>query len=108
MESRAHGARWLAEHFGDLRRLVAEVEAEDEDRALLRDEPAECTIELVAITDGQEIVGGGRTVEREHPQVGHPPALAPCLLDADVRDESVDPRVEPVRIAEARKVTPSD
>jgi hypothetical protein len=40
--------------------------------------------------------------------VGHPPALASCLLDADVREQPVDPRVEPVRIAEAREVTPGD
>ena len=76
VESGPDGPGGLAEHFGDLRRLVAEVVAKDEDRSLLRHEPAECPIQLVAIADGQELVGRGRTVDGEHAQVRDPAALA--------------------------------
>src|SRR5215212_6853107 len=108
VESRSHGPGRLAEDLGDLYRLIAEIETKDENGALLRDQPAERPIELVAVADGQQIVDGPRRFDLEDPQVGHSPALASCLLDADIREEAVDPRVEPVRIAEAREVTPGD
>src|SRR3990172_1846145 len=40
--------------------LVAHVVTEHEDRALVGGEPTEPAVELVAIGQGQEIVGGGR------------------------------------------------
>ena len=65
-------------------------------------------VELVAIRQGQEIVGRGRIVEREHVQVCDPAALPSGVGDADVREKSVDPGVEAVRIAEVRQVPPGD
>lgn len=57
MESGADRARGKAEELGDRRRLVSEVVAEDEDRALLRLEPAKCSIHDVAVDDARELVG---------------------------------------------------
>src|SRR3970282_731017 len=67
----AHGAMGVMEpgtdrsggeskEVGDLRGLVAHVVTEHEDRALVGGEPTEPAVELVAIGQGQEIVGGGR------------------------------------------------
>ena len=97
-----------SKEVGDLRGLVAHVVTEHEDRALVGGEPTEPAVELVAIGQGQEIVRCGRVVEREHVEVRDPPALPPGFGDADVREESVDPGVEAVRIAEVRQVPPGD
>jgi len=108
MESRSDRDGGCTENLGDLRRLVPDVVAKDEDRALLRGEPPECPIQLVAIRDIQEVVRRLRTLDRENPEVGRPPSLATRLLDADVGEEPMDPRVETVRIAEVRQVSPGD
>jgi hypothetical protein len=96
------------EELGDLAGLVAHVVAEHEDRPFVGVEAPEATVELVAIRQGQEIVGRGRIVEREHVEVGDPAALASGVGDADVREESVDPGVEAVRIAEVPQVPLGD
>src|SRR6202008_4007964 len=55
VESGSDGARRLAERLGDLGGLVSEVVAKDEDRALLRRQPAKGTIELVAMGDARQL-----------------------------------------------------
>ena len=57
------------------RRLVANEVAEHEDRPFIRRETSEAAIELVSIRDAQELVRGGRVVDREHVQVADPLAL---------------------------------
>jgi hypothetical protein len=100
--------RGKSEELGDLGRLVANEVAEDQDRPLVRLEPPEASIELVSIGDSAKLVRRGRIVDREHVQVADPLALPTGLGDADVGEEPMDPGVEPVRIAEARQVTPGD
>ena len=108
MEAGTDRPRGDSEELGDLGRLVANEVAEDQDRPLVRREPPEAAIELVSIRRRQELVRRGRVVDREHVQVRDPLALPTGFGDADVGEEPVDPGVEPVRIAEARQVTPGD
>ena len=108
MEPRAGGAGRDAERLGDLRRRVPEVVVQDEDRPLFGREPAEPTFEQVPVGDREQLVGSGRSVDRQDPQVRGSAALARRLGDADVDEEALEPRIEPVRIAEAPQVTPGD
>jgi len=108
MEPGPKGPGRDAKELGDLRGLVAHEVAEHEDRPLIGVEAPKATVELVAIGEGQEIVGRRRIVEREHVQVCGPAALPAGVGDANVREEPVDPGIEAVRIAEVRQVTPGD
>jgi hypothetical protein len=108
VESRADRPRRDAEHLGDLRRGVSHEVMQDKDRPLVRREPPEAAIQLVSIGDAEEVVRCRRSLERKDSEVGRVTALARRLRDADVGQETMDPGVEPVRIAEATKVTPGD
>ena len=81
---------------------------EHEDGALLGGEASKPTFKEVAIAHAQQLVRGRRSVDRQHPQVRRPTALARRLGDADVDEEALEPGIEPIRIAEAAKVTPGD
>jgi hypothetical protein len=108
VESGAGCARRDTERLGDLRRSIARVVVEHEDRPLLGRQPSEPAFELVTIGDGEKVIGSCRTVDRQDPQVGDPAALTRRVGQAAVDDETVQPRVEPVRIAESLQVTPGD
>jgi hypothetical protein len=58
VEPRSHGAERHAQHFGDLRQGQVEVVLEDEDRALLRWQTAEPSLQLVAVGNGELRVSG--------------------------------------------------
>jgi hypothetical protein len=81
---------------------------QDEDGALVRREAPETALELVAVGHSQRRIRRLGPVQREDSQIRHPTSLAGGLLDADVREHAVDPGVESIRIAEARKATPGD
>ncbi len=108
MESRPDRTGGHAEDVGDLRRLVSDVVAKHENRAFPRGQPPERPIELVAIGNVQEVVRSNGRLEWEHPQIGDSSSLTTRLLDADMGEESMNPGVEPVRIAEVPKITPGD
>jgi hypothetical protein len=108
VEAGTDGSRGNSEELGDLGWLVANEVAEDQDRPFIRLEPAEAAIELISVADGQELIRRCRAVDREDEQVRDPLALPAGFGNADIREQTVDPGVEPVRIAEARQVTPGD
>jgi hypothetical protein len=81
---------------------------QNEDRSLLGRQSSEPSFELVPIGDSQQCVRCRRSVDRQHPQDRSSAALARRLVDALMNEESLQPRVEPVRIAEPSKVTPGD
>ena len=81
---------------------------EHEDRPLFGRQPAEPAFEQVPVGNGEQVVGGRRSVDWQHPKVGGAAALARRLGDADVDEEALEPRIESVRIAEAPEVTPGD
>jgi hypothetical protein len=108
METRASRTRRDAEDLGDLGRGVALVVVEHEQCPLFGREPPEPAFELVPVGDREQVIGRGRSVDRQHSQVRGSAPLARRLVDAFTDDDTVDPRVEPVRIAEASQVTPGD
>ena len=108
MESGTRSASRDAEGLGDLRRRVSEVVVQHEDRPLFGRQPAEPTLEQVPIGHREELIGSGRSVDRQDPKVRGPMSLAHSLGDTDIDEEALEPRIEAVRIAEAPKVTPGD
>jgi len=108
MESRAGGAGWDAERVGDLGWGIARVVVEHEDRPLLGRQASESPFELIPIGDPEEFVGCRRSVDRQDPQIGHATTLTRRLGDTDVHEQAMQPRVEPVRIAESSQIAPGD
>ncbi len=87
---------------------VPEVVVEHEDRPLVGRQPPEPAFEQLPVGHAEQVVGRGRSVDRQHSKVRRPAALARRLGDADVDDEALEPRIEAVRIADAPEVTPGD
>ena len=77
-----------AEGLGDLGRGVPEEVMEHEDRPLLGRETPEPALQQVAIGDRQELVGGGRSVDRQHPPVRGPGEGAAFLEEGSARREA--------------------
>jgi hypothetical protein len=82
--------------------------AQGEQDSLLGGESTESPLELVPIGDVQEVVVGGRDIDRQGAKVRDATAIAHRLREAGTDDESMEPRVESVRIAEPWKVAPGD
>lgn len=108
MESRAGRAGRDAEGFGDLRRCVARVVMQHEDGPLFGRKPTEPPFELVSIGDPKELVGSCWSVDRQQPQVRDATTLTRRLGDALVDQQAMQPRVEPIRIAESSQIAPGD
>jgi hypothetical protein len=108
VESRTGSTRWDAEGLGDLSRRVPEVVMHGEDGSLLGRQPLEPAFELVPIGHAEQFVARSRSVDREHAKDCCPVTLARRLGDADVDEQTLEPGVEPVRIAEAPQVAPGD
>ncbi len=81
---------------------------EDEDRPLFWRKPLEATLEHVPVGHAEELIGYRRPVDRQDSKVRGPVSLAHGLRDTDIDQETLQPRVETVRIAEAPQVTPGD
>jgi hypothetical protein len=108
MESGSDRAGRDAEHLGDLGRLESDEMAQHDERALLGREASEATLQLVAIGDAQEVVRRAGKIDWEDPDGRAEASLTPRHGDARPDKETVQPRVEAVRIAESGQVTPSD
>ena len=103
MEPRTSRAGRYAECLGDLRRRVSEVVVEHEDRPLFGRQPTEPAFQQVPVGDREQFIGSGRSVGRQDPKVRGFTTLARRMVDADVDEEALEPRIEAVRIAEARR-----
>ena len=108
VKSRAGRPRGDAERLGDLGGAVAHVVLEHEDRPLLGRQPAEATFELVPVGQSEEIIWRGRSVDRQDAQIRRSATFTRRLFDADVNEDSMQPCVETVRIAEPTQITPGD
>lgn len=108
MESRTGGPVGDAEELGDLRRGVAHEVMQNKDRPLLWRQAPEPAFQLIPKPDAKELVGRGWPVERQDTQVGRPTTFARRVLETHVHEESLEPGIEPVRIAERSQVTPGD
>src|SRR3990172_1363815 len=81
---------------------------EDEDRALLRRQPPEASLELVALDDREVGVGALRLVEREDSNVVCPATATSSLPIAGVDEEAVQPGVEPIDDPKRRQLSPGE
>ena len=108
MESRASRPLRNAEELGDFGRRQPEIVAKDEDRSLIRRQPPETTIQLVPISDGEQLVASDRAVGRKDLEDGGPALRFASFRVAGVDEQAMQPGVEPIRIAEPRQLAPGD
>ena len=81
---------------------------EHENCPLAGGQSPEPALDLVSIDERGEVVRGGQSVDRQDPDARDPGALAARLGVAGVDERSVEPGVEPVRIAESGQLAPGD
>jgi hypothetical protein len=81
---------------------------EDEQGALFRRQPPEAAFELISIRNALNGVRAGRSVDRQDANVRGPLPTPARFRIAGVDEESREPGIEPVRIAEAGQLTPGD
>ena len=96
------------EHLGDLGRFEPGEVTQHENHALLWIQSTEAALKLIAVGHGQDLVRAGREIGRKHVKVGDETALTHRLVNTGADDEAMEPRVEPIRIAESGQVTPGD
>jgi hypothetical protein len=78
---------------------------EDENRSLLRRKPAEPTLQLVAVGDGELWISGA-VIGVEHVERPTPAPLGARLRVAGVHEHAIRPGLEAGRVAEPWKLTP--
>jgi hypothetical protein len=106
MESRSGRPGRDAEQFGDLDEGQADVVVEYEDGPLLHREPTVRTLELIAVRDRVGIVGRRWPADGQDSDV-RPPRLSPLrLVVAGMNEDSMDPRLEAIRVAKMREPLP--
>ena len=108
VETSSDRAAGLAEHFGNHGWLVPEVMAKYEDRTFFRLQSAERAIDGVPIDHASELVARNVIGQLEDLEPGIPASVSTSMFDAHVREHTLEPEVEPVRIAEVLHVTPGD
>ena len=79
---------------------------QDDDGAMPRIEMLEGSPEHLAVGDAAREVGRARHVDLIELDLDHPPSTTPGEIEAGIDGQAVEPRVEPVRVAEAREVAP--
>src|SRR3954469_11879017 len=79
---------------------------EDHDGPLLRREPAERVVEVVARGDRARHVWRGGKVHLKEPDATGVATFTAALGIAGVDDEPMEPGVEPERVTKCRKVSP--
>ena len=81
---------------------------QDDDRPLLGHETAEAALELVAVGDRRQAsaMEGQVQVGDVDVDLEGPAADAPDLVDAGVHQQSMQPGVEPIRVAQRGQITP--
>ena len=94
------------EVIGDLGHGQPEGVVEDEDRPLVRGKSPEPAVELIAIVDGQEPVGGGRCVRLEQDDIGREAPAPSGLRVTGVDEDPMEPRLEPIELAQRRELPP--
>ena len=106
MQTRPDRAGWDAEDLGRLVEAESEVVVEHEDRPLVGVEAAEAALELIAVGETEARVGFG-TFKRPDVDLDAPPPLGSTRFAiAGVDQQSVEPGVEAVGIAQAGDMRP--
>jgi hypothetical protein len=79
---------------------------QDDERPMLGCEGAQHSIELVAVDQRPDLVPRRRYVDRCQSDFDHASTTPAGLVDRGVDDQSVEPGVETLRIAQSRQVAP--
>ena len=95
-----------AEVICDLGQRQPEGVVEDEDGALLRRKSPEAAVQLVAVVDRQELVGGGRCVRLEQDDISREVSATSGLGVAGVDEDPMEPRLEPIEVAQRGELPP--
>ena len=90
----------------DLRQRVSVVVMEDDDGALFRSQPREGILELGSVHDGVGRIRSGFGSDRVNAEASVPAAGATRFHVAGVNDESMEPGLEPLGIAQRRQIPP--
>jgi hypothetical protein len=106
VEARTCGPYRDAERLGHRHEGQAHVVVQDEHRALVEREPAECALQLVAIVDGSKGIGRVRSLEREDPNRGRPSPVPRRIRIARVDEDPECPGVEVVNVPQVRELSP--
>ena len=73
---------------------------------MINRQPSECTLQLVAISDGRDVIGSECFVEMHHAEVRRQAPGLPYLGVARTDEQAVGPRVEACGIAKLWEVSP--
>ena len=79
---------------------------QDDDRAMRRIEAPKRAVEKLAIGEVTGHVGHGRRIERRNLDLDGPSPFPANEIEAGVDHEPMEPGIEPVQVAKARKVSP--
>src|SRR5690349_1988723 len=107
MQPRLRSAERDAERGGDLRQRHPKEVMEHDDRAPAWLERPQATIKEIAIDDGRREVGRHRDVDRGELDLDRAPLAAPHDVEAGIDEQSMEPGVEAVDIAQRRQVAPA-
>jgi len=95
-----------AEAFRDLSQWVPEVVMEHDDRSLFRSQQSERMLEFVPERHAPGHIRGRRGIDLERPNASHPAAFASRLGVTGVHDQSMEPGIEALRVAQGGQVAP--
>lgn len=79
---------------------------QDEDQALVRVQATEAALDLVPLDGPRELIGCARQLDAGEIDLADGPARAPQLVVARSHEESVQPGLPSVGVAQRREVTP--
>ncbi len=106
MEPRLGGGQRDPQRRGGVRQRVAQVVVEDDERPVLGIEAGEGAFHQVPVGEMAGGVAGRGNVDREDVHLDRASAAPAGLVEAGVHEQAVQPRVEPVGVAQAGQVAP--
>ena len=95
-----------AEGLGDGRNGHPDVVVEDQDGPLIGAQPPEAAFQLVAVGHQAREIADRRRAHRREFDFDRPSTLPPGNVKAGVDDQTMEPGVEAIWVAQARKVAP--
>ena len=106
MEARFRRAEWDAQGARGLGQRHPQEEVQDDDGSPCRVEPTEGVVDELALDDSQGGIRNRRTVDRLQLDLDGSRTPAAQAIDAGSNEESMEPSVEPIRVAQSGQVSP--
>jgi succinyl-CoA synthetase beta subunit len=108
MESRLRRSDRDSQDRGDVGQGEIEVVMEDDDSPELGLEPEEAALDLVAVGDSGRVIGRDRAAQRNVVKLDLDPVTPQSagLVDARANEESMQPGIEAIRVAERGQIAP--